>query len=53
MTYAELHRSVSKFAGALRELGVCKGDRVLIYMPMVPEAMVAMLACARSTARRR
>jgi propionyl-CoA synthetase len=38
---------VSQFAGALRSLGVGKGDRVLIYMPMVPEALVAMLASAR------
>ncbi|KAF0222650.1 MAG: propionyl-CoA [Rhodospirillaceae bacterium] len=47
ITYAELKDQVSKFAGLLRGLGVGKGDRVLVYMPMVPEAVVAMLACAR------
>ncbi|AVM73282.1 propionyl-CoA synthetase [Magnetospirillum gryphiswaldense] len=47
ITYAELKDQVSKFAGLLRGLGVDKGDRVLLYMPMVPEAVVAMLACAR------
>jgi len=47
ITYAELQDEVSKFAGALRGLGVDKGDRVIVYMPMVPEAVVAMLACAR------
>jgi propionyl-CoA synthetase len=46
-TYAELTELVARFAGALSGLGVRKGDRVLIYMPMVPEAVVAMLACAR------
>jgi propionyl-CoA synthetase len=46
-TYAELLDQVSRFAGALRALGVAKGDRVIIYLPMVPEAVVAMLACAR------
>jgi propionyl-CoA synthetase len=46
-TYAELLDLVGRFAGVLRELGVTKGDRVIIYMPMVPEAIVAMLACAR------
>jgi hypothetical protein len=46
-TYAELLDEVARFAGALRGLGVGKGDRVVIYMPMVPEAVVAMLACAR------
>ncbi len=46
-TYAELLEQVSRFAGALAGLGVEKGDRVIIYMPMVPEAAVAMLACAR------
>jgi len=46
-TYAELHQEVSKFANALKGLGVVKGDRVTIYLPMVPEAAVAMLACAR------
>jgi propionyl-CoA synthetase len=47
LTYAELLEKVSAFAGALRGFGVEKGDRVVIYMPMVPEAVVAMLACAR------
>ncbi len=47
LTYAELRDEVARFAGALRRLGVKKGDRVLLYMPMVPEAVVAMLACAR------
>jgi non-ribosomal peptide synthetase component F len=47
ITYEELHRDVSRFAGALSSFGVHPGDRVLIYMPMVPEALVAMLACAR------
>ena len=47
ITYAELLDLTSRFAGALRELGVQKGDRVVIYMPMIPEALIAMLACAR------
>ncbi|MBI2241518.1 MAG: propionyl-CoA synthetase [Magnetospirillum gryphiswaldense] len=47
ITYSELQDQVSKFAGLLRGLGVAKGDRVIVYMPMVPEAVVAMLACAR------
>ena len=46
-TYRELRDKVAVFAGALARLGVGKGDRVIIYMPMVPEAVVAMLACAR------
>lgn len=46
-TFAELTQEVATFAGSLARLGVTKGDRVLIYMPMVPEAAVAMLACAR------
>jgi propionyl-CoA synthetase len=46
-TYQELREVVGRFAGALRSLGVQKGDRVVVYMPMVPEAVVAMLACAR------
>ena len=46
-TYDELLDQVSRFAGVLTSLGVTKGDRVVIYMPMVPEAVVAMLACAR------
>ncbi|KGN30304.1 acyl-CoA synthetase [Knoellia sinensis KCTC 19936] len=47
ITYAGLLSRVATFAGALASLGVEKGDRVVIYMPMVPEAVVAMLACAR------
>jgi acetyl-CoA synthetase len=47
LTYQDLHREVCKFANVLREQGVGKGDRVTIYMPMIPEAAVAMLACAR------
>ncbi|MGZ4442373.1 MAG: propionyl-CoA synthetase [Nocardioidaceae bacterium] len=46
-SYAELLEKVAAFAGALRGFGVGKGDRVVIYMPMIPEAVVAMLACAR------
>ena len=46
-TYTDLQNLVARFAGVLRTLGVDKGDRVVIYMPMVPEAVVAMLACAR------
>ncbi|HEX6919082.1 MAG TPA: propionyl-CoA synthetase [Actinomycetes bacterium] len=46
-TYAELLDATARFAGALRSLGVDKGDRVVIYLPMVPEAVVAMLGCAR------
>ena len=46
-TYWDLHREVSKFANALISLGVSKGDRVAIYLPMIPEAVIAMLACAR------
>ena len=46
-TYAELRDTVAIFAGCLRNLGVEKGDRVIIYMPMVAEAVIAMLACAR------
>jgi propionyl-CoA synthetase len=46
-TYREFRDEVATFAGALAALGVGKGDRVIIYMPMVPEAVVAMLACAR------
>jgi acetyl-CoA synthetase len=47
ITYGELHEMVSRTANALTQLGVAKGDRVIIYMGMVPEAAVAMLACAR------
>ncbi|MCH8195487.1 MAG: AMP-binding protein, partial [Chloroflexi bacterium] len=46
-TYAQLRYEVSRVAAALRGMGVEKGDRVTIYMPMIPEAAVAMLACAR------
>ena len=46
-TYRELRDAVARFAGALTALNVVKGDRVIIYMPMVPEAVIAMLACAR------
>jgi propionyl-CoA synthetase len=46
-TYFELRDAVARFAGALRRQGVERGDRVIIYMPMVPEAVIAMLACAR------
>lgn len=47
LTYGELYREVTKFAHVLKSMGVTKGDRVSIYMPMIPEAVVAMLACAR------
>jgi acetyl-CoA synthetase len=47
ITYADLKREVCKAANALTELGVNKGDRVAIYMPMIPETVIAMLACAR------
>ncbi len=47
ITYAELQSRVASLAGALKAKGVTKGDRVIIYMPMVPEALEAMLACAR------
>jgi propionyl-CoA synthetase len=46
-SYRELRDETAKFAGGLRALGVEKGDRVVIYMPMIPEAVIAMLACAR------
>jgi propionyl-CoA synthetase len=46
-TYAQMRDKVAAFAGALAARGVVKGDRVIVYMPMVPEALVAMLACAR------
>lgn len=46
-TYLELRDEAARFAGGLRDLGVRKGDSVIIYMPMVPQAVVAMLACAR------
>jgi acetyl-CoA synthetase len=47
ISYRQLHTDVCRFANALRNLGVGKGDRIAIYMPMIPEACVAMLACAR------
>ena len=47
LSYRELHAEVCRFANALKHLGVNKGDRIAIYMPMIPEACVAMLACAR------
>ncbi|MES9966395.1 MAG: propionyl-CoA synthetase [Sedimenticola sp.] len=46
-TYSELRDTVARFAGVLRDQGVEKGDRVIVYMPMIPEAAIAMLACAR------
>ncbi len=46
-TYHQLHREVNRFAASLQSLGVERGDRVLIYMPMIPEAVFAMLACVR------
>lgn len=46
-TYSQLTDATARFAGALDDLGVSKGDRVIIYMPMIPEAVIAMLACAR------
>jgi propionyl-CoA synthetase len=47
ITYSELRDQVARFAGVLRGLGVEKGDRVIVYMPMIPQAAIAMLACAR------
>ncbi|MEM7718242.1 MAG: acetate--CoA ligase [Pseudomonadota bacterium] len=47
ITYSQLHREVSKFANVLKGLGIGKGDRVVLYMPMIPEAAYAMLACTR------
>jgi acetyl-CoA synthetase len=47
VTYAELHREVQRFANALQDLGIGKGDVVGVYLPMIPEVVVAMLACAR------
>src|SRR6185295_4411292 len=47
LTYQALHREVCRFANALKGLGVKSGDRVGIYLPMIPEAAIAMLACAR------
>jgi propionyl-CoA synthetase len=47
LTYAELRDEVARCAGALKELGVERGDRVLLYLPMIPQAVIAMLGCAR------
>lgn len=47
ITYGELHRRVSLFANALKSIGAKRGDRITLYMPMIPEAAIAMLACAR------
>lgn len=47
LTYAELHREVCRFANALKSQGIVRGDRVVIYMPLIPEAVIAMQACAR------
>ncbi len=47
LTYTDLHREVCRFANVLKRNGIVQGDRVIIYMPMVPEAAIAMLACAR------
>src|SRR5262249_41309804 len=47
LTYAQLHREVCRFANALRARGAGVGDRVVIYMPLIPEVVIAMLACAR------
>ena len=46
-SYKELREKVAKFAGALQDQGIKKGDRVIIYMPMIPEAVIGMLACGR------
>ncbi len=47
ITYGELHEAVCKFANALKKLGVKKGDRVAVYLPMIPEVQITLLACAR------
>ena len=47
LTYRDLHTEVCKFANVLKRLGITKGDRILIYLPMIPEAAIAMLACTR------
>src|SRR5579864_529246 len=47
LTYFDLHREVCQFANALKQLGVTKGDRVALYLPLIPELAIAMLACAR------
>ena len=50
LTYFDLYRQVSAFANVLKSLGVKKGDRVALYLPLIPELAIAMLACARSRA---
>ena len=47
LTYRQLYKAVCRFSNVLKDLGVRKGDRVTIYLPMIPEAAMAMLACAR------
>jgi acetyl-CoA synthetase len=47
LTYAELHGEVCRFANALKDIGIGRGDRVVVYMPLIPEAVIAMQACAR------
>src|SRR6185436_13330866 len=47
LTYYDLHREVSQFANVLKSLGIAKGDRVALYLPLIPELAIAMLACAR------
>ncbi len=47
LTYSELHAEICRFANALKEQGVAKGDRIVIYMPMIPETVISMQACAR------
>ncbi|MGY8875944.1 MAG: AMP-binding protein, partial [Pseudoalteromonas sp.] len=46
-SYSQLQQEVARFAGVIQSLGVTKGDRVVIYMPMIPQAVIGMLACAR------
>ena len=46
-TYLQLHREVCKFANVLKNLGIKKGDRVTVYLPMIPELAITLLACAR------
>src|SRR5262249_58831499 len=52
LRFQDLQRDVCKFSSALKKLGIKPGDRVTIYMPMIPEAVIAMLGCARSEERR-
>src|SRR4029434_1184189 len=47
LTYSDLHREVCEFANVLKSLGVARGDRIAIYLPLIPELAIAMLACAR------